>query len=152
MRHDRQPEPQNFPTPIQTPVHGDRFPTGHNWPMADRGGRPAARRIKTLTQAALNADATVEQVETLLIDLDRTVVKLNSSIGDLDVTLERFNSTITSIDELAPRLISMVERLENIVSRVEAMVDIGEAVASPLATAENAVRGVIEAVRRTTGL
>lgn len=123
--------------------------------MADRGdgrGRPAARRIKTLTQAALNADATVEQVETLLTDLAHTTTVLNRSIGDLDVTLERFNATISSIDELAPRLISMVERLEGIVARVEAMVDIGEAVASPLATAENAVRGVIEAVRRTTGL
>lgn len=33
--------------------------------MADRSGRPAPvrRRMKTLTQAALNADKTVEQVE-----------------------------------------------------------------------------------------
>lgn len=32
--------------------------------MADRSGRPAPvrRRMKTLTQAALNADKTVEQV------------------------------------------------------------------------------------------
>ena len=36
---------------------------------ADKGegrARPASRRIKTLTQAALNADATVVQVEALL--------------------------------------------------------------------------------------
>ncbi len=114
--------------------------------MADKGDgrtRPAGRRIRTLTQAALNADATVVQVETLLTDLDRTVVTLNNSIGDLDVTLDRFNKTITSIDELAPRLIAMVERLELIVARVEAIVEIGEAIASPLAAVEGAVRGAL---------
>ena len=46
----------------------------------------------------------------------------------------------------------MVERLEGIVNRVEAIVDIGEAVASPMATAENAVRRVVDVLRRTTGI
>ncbi|HEV7421964.1 MAG TPA: ATPase, partial [Mycobacterium sp.] len=45
--------------------------------MADKGvarGRPGAarQRIKTLTQAALNADVTVEQVDTLLTELGET--------------------------------------------------------------------------------
>lgn len=121
-------------------------------PSAGKTGRtpPGRQRIKTLTQAALNADMTVGQVESLLVDLELTVVDLNKSIGSLDTTMARFNETITSIDELAPRLVNMVERLEGIVNRVEAMVDIGEAVTSPLATAENAVRGLLDAVRRTT--
>ena len=75
--------------------------------MADRGvgrRRPASarQRIKTLTQAALNADATVEQVDTLLTDLGETLTDLNNSTSGLDATLVRFNDTITRIDELAP--------------------------------------------------
>ncbi len=80
--------------------------------MADKGdgrARPNSgrQRIRTLTQAALNADMTVEQVDTLLTDLSTTLVDLNKSTGGLDVTLDRFNDTITRIDELAPRLIGV---------------------------------------------
>lgn len=52
--------------------------------MADKGdgrGRPVSGRIKTLTQAALNADMTVEQVETLLDELSSTLVDLNKTTG-----------------------------------------------------------------------
>lgn len=49
-------------------------------------------------------------------------------------------------------MIGVVERLEGIVSRVEAMVGIGEAVMSPIAMTENAVRGVVGQVRKRTGL
>jgi len=38
------------------------------------------------------------------------------------------------------------------VSRVEAIVEIGEAVASPLATVENAIRGAVSQVRRAVRL
>ncbi|MCW2732961.1 MAG: ATPase [Mycobacterium sp.] len=125
--------------------------------MADTGdGRrrqaPARQRIRTLTHAALNADATVEQVQALLGDLGRTLTDLNSSTSSLDVTLERFNETITRIDELAPRLIGVVERLEAIVDRVERIVGIGESVMAPWSATEHAVRGAVNAVRKSTGL
>ena len=136
---------------------GDSNPTAILSAMADTGdGRrrqaPARQRIKTLTHAALNADATVEQVDALLGDLGHTLTDLNSSTSNLDVTLERFNDTITRIDELAPRLIGVVERLEAIVDRVERIVGLGESVMAPLAATEHAVRGALNAVRKTAGL
>jgi hypothetical protein len=124
--------------------------------MADRGGKAGARtgteRIRKLAQAALNADVTVDQVDTILVGLSETLVDLNNTTGNLDATLARFNETISRINELAPRLIAVVDRLESIVSRVERIVGIGESVMSPLAATEQAVRGAVNKVRRTTGL
>ena len=125
--------------------------------MADKGdGRrrqaPARQRIRTLTNAALNADATVEQVDTLLAGLGQTLTDLDKSTSGLDTTLERFNETITRIDELAPRLISVVERLEVIVERVERIVGIGESVMAPWSVTENVGRGAVKAVRKSTGI
>ena len=99
--------------------------------MADTSGRsPRPRtgreRIKTLTQAALNADGV-------------------PSAKDV-------NALITRIDELAPRLIGVVERLEVIVERVEKIVGLGEQVMAPWTATENAVRGAVNAVRKSTGL
>jgi len=82
--------------------------------MADKGGKPTRTgpaRIRKLAQAALNADVTVEQVDTILEGLSETLVDLNNSTGNLDATLERFNETINSINELAPRLIAVVDRM-----------------------------------------
>ncbi|OBA96673.1 ATPase [Mycobacteriaceae bacterium 1482268.1] len=125
--------------------------------MADKGGsragaRTGRERIQKLAQAALNADVTVEQVDTILAGLSETLEDLNSSTENLDATLERFNDTISQINELSPRLIAVVDRLEGIVDRVERMVGIGEAAVAPLAATEQAVRGAISAVRRTTRL
>jgi len=127
--------------------------------MADKGGRTGPRtgteRIRKLAQAALNADVTVDQVDTILQGLTETLVDLDNSTGNLDATLARFNETINQINqinELAPRLIAVVDRLESIVSRVERIVGIGESVMSPLAATEQAVRGAVNKVRRTTGL
>jgi ABC-type transporter Mla subunit MlaD len=123
--------------------------------MADKGGRPVRtgpERIRKLAQAALNADVTVDQVDTILEGLGETLIDLNRSIGTLDVTLERFNETINSINELAPRLIAVVDRMEGIVSRAERIVGIGESVMSPLAATEQVVRSAVTKVRRTAGL
>lgn len=126
--------------------------------MADKGdvrpgrARPAQQRLRTLAQAALNADVTVGQVDTVLQGLAETLADLDSSTDKLDTTLERFNGTISRIDELAPRLIAVVDRLEAIVDRVERIVGIGESVVSPIAATENAVRGAITAMRNRTGL
>jgi ABC-type transporter Mla subunit MlaD len=125
--------------------------------MADKGGKPTPtrtgpERIRKLAQAALNADVTVEQVDTILEGLSETLIDLNNSTANLDATLERFNDTINSINELAPRLIAVVERLEGIVSRVERIVGMGESVMLPLAATEQAVRGAVNKVRKSTGL
>jgi len=124
--------------------------------MADKGGRAAVRtggeRIRKLAQAALNADVTVEQVDTILVGLTATLEDLHHSTGNLDATLERFNDTISRINELAPRLHAVVDRMEAIVVRVERIVGIGESVISPLAATEQAVRGALDKVRRTIGL
>jgi ABC-type transporter Mla subunit MlaD len=139
----------------QTPSRPPRFPPcGQMTVMADKGGSPSARtgraRIQKLAQAALNADVTVDQVDTILAGLAETLDDLNNSTGNLDATLERFNDTISRINELAPRLNAVVDRLEGIVDRVERIVGIGEAAMAPLAATESAVRGAINAVRRTT--
>jgi ABC-type transporter Mla subunit MlaD len=124
--------------------------------MADKGAKAGARtgteRIRKLAQAALNADVTVDQVDAILEGLGATLVDLNDATGNLDATLERFNETINHINELAPRLTLMVERLEGIVARVERIVELGEAAVAPFAATESAVRGVVNRVRRTTGL
>jgi ABC-type transporter Mla subunit MlaD len=124
--------------------------------MADKGGKAAPRtgteRIRKLAQAALNADVTVEQVDTILEGLGETLIDLNNSTATLDTTLERFNDTINQINELAPRLFAMVDRLEAIVARVERIVDIGEAAVAPIAATESALRGVVNRVRRSAGL
>ena len=116
--------------------------------MVDKGGsKPAPRtgreRIQKLAQAALNADVTVDQVDAVLAGLADTLEDLNNSTGNLDATLERFNDTSSRINELAPRLNAVVDRVERIVG-------IGEAAMAPLAATESAVRGAINAVRRST--
>jgi ABC-type transporter Mla subunit MlaD len=124
--------------------------------MADKDGKATPRtgteRIRKLAQAALNADVTVDQVDTILVGLGETLIDLNNSTENLDATLVRFNETINHINELAPRLNAMVDRLEAIVDRVERIVGLGEAAVAPLAATESAVRGVVNKVRRSTGL
>jgi ABC-type transporter Mla subunit MlaD len=126
--------------------------------MADKGGssrsgaRSGRERIQKLAQAALNADVTVDQVDAILAGLAETLEDLNNSTGNLDATLERFNDTISRINELAPRLNAVFDRLEGIVDRVERIVGIGEAAIAPLAATESAVRGGINALRRSSRL
>ena len=124
--------------------------------MADKGGRTVVRtggeRIRKLAQAALNADVTVEQVDSILYGLGETLEDLNRSTGNLDASLERFNDTMNQINELAPRLHGVVDRMESIVGRVERIVGIGESVILPIAATEHALRGAIDRVRRSTGL
>jgi ABC-type transporter Mla subunit MlaD len=123
--------------------------------MVDKAGKAGARtgteRIRKLAQAALNADVTVDQVDTILQGLGETLIDLDNSTATLDTTLERFNETINQINELAPRLFAMVDRLEAIVQRVERIVDIGEAAVAPIAATESVVRGIVSRVRRSTG-
>jgi len=117
--------------------------------MVDKGdGKNQRGRIRTLTQAALNADVTVSQVETILGDLGGTLDDMNKTIITLDTSIERFNETISRIDELAPRLFGVVERMESIVERVESMVDLAESVIAPITATESAVRGALKSLLR----
>jgi methyl-accepting chemotaxis protein len=127
--------------------------------MSDRTVRsgPARSRMKTLTQAALNADKTVEQVEDVLDGLSKTMVELNSSLSALNGTVERLEggldhleSTMHSLDDLAKRLIALVEPVEAIVERIDYIVGVGETVMSPLSMTEHAVRGVMDRLRNRT--
>ncbi|OBI69075.1 ATPase [Mycobacterium sp. E796] len=124
--------------------------------MADRTARggPERSRIKTLTQAALNADKTVEQVEDVLDGLSTTMRELNSSLTNLNATVERMEAgldhldgTLASLDDLAKRLIVLVEPVEAIVARIDDMVKVGETMMSPLSATEHAVRGVLDRLR-----
>jgi ABC-type transporter Mla subunit MlaD len=123
--------------------------------MADKTGtrpvRTGGERIRKLAQAALNADVTVEQVDTILEGLGGTLDDLDRSIGGLDTTLARFNGTITAIDEVASSLIAAIERLDGIVSRVERIVEIGESLVAPISMTEQVVRGTVGRIRRSTG-
>jgi ABC-type transporter Mla subunit MlaD len=124
--------------------------------MADRTPRsaPERNRIKTLTQAALNADKTVEQVEDVLDGLGKTMNELSSSLTRLNGTVERLEGgldhlegTLENLDELAKRLIALVGPVEAIVERIDYIVSVGETVMSPLSATEHAVRGVMDRLR-----
>jgi ABC-type transporter Mla subunit MlaD len=121
--------------------------------MTDRGdprptarSRPPQQRIWTLAQAALNADATVEQVEDLLHGLSDTLEDLSPLTESLGPTLDNFNATMSKIDDLAPKLIAMIDRMEAIVDRVERIVGLGEAIAFPLLATEDVVRKALSVI------
>ena len=124
--------------------------------MADRTGGTGQerKRIKTLAQAALNADITVGQVEDVLTGLSDTMNELNSSLSRLNGTVERMeggldhlDGTLARLDDLAQRLIALVEPVEAIVERIDYMVSMGETVMSPLSVTEHAVRALMNALR-----
>ncbi|MBV8789148.1 MAG: ATPase [Mycobacterium sp.] len=128
--------------------------------MADRTerGGQERNRIKTLTQAALNADKTVEQVEDVLDGLSKTMKELSSSLSALNATVERLEAgldhldgTMTSLDDLAKRLIVLVEPAEAIVARIDDMVKVGETMMTPLSATEHVLRGVVDRLRNRSG-
>jgi ABC-type transporter Mla subunit MlaD len=127
--------------------------------MADRSSGPGheRKRIKTLAQAAMNADLTVGQLEDVLTGLGDTMNELNSSLSRLNGTVERLeggldhlDGTLASLDDLAKRLIALVEPAQAIVERIDYIVSVGETVMSPLSVTEHAVRQVLTALRNRT--
>lgn len=124
--------------------------------MADRSGRstPARQRVKTLTQAALNADKTVEQVEDVLDGLSTSMVELNKSLTALNATVERMEGalnhldrTLSSLDDLAQRLLGVLQPVEAILERMDNIVSWGETMMTPVSITEHAVRGVLDRLR-----
>lgn len=127
--------------------------------MADNsaGSRPPRQRIKTLTQAAMNADVTVNQLEDVLgglgdtlSDLNNSLSNLNGAVNRLDAGLDHFEATLGRIDDLMKRLVTLVAPVEAIVERIDYMVSIGETVMSPLSATEHAVRNVLNSLRNRT--
>jgi ABC-type transporter Mla subunit MlaD len=127
--------------------------------MADKsaGGRPPRQRIRTLTQAAMNADVTVGQLEGVLgglgdtlTDLNTSLSNLNNAIDRLDRGLDHFEATLGRIDDLMKRLVTLVAPVEAIVERIDYMVGVGETVMSPFSVTEHAFRNVVNAVRDRT--
>ncbi|MGV9710673.1 hypothetical protein ACWDTI_08410 [Gordonia sp. NPDC003424] len=127
--------------------------------MADRGigsrgtdpsGAPGERqRFKKLAQAALNADVTVDQVQTILVDLgavledmDKTITGLDDGIENLNGTLDRMTGTLDKVDATVGAMGDIVDRLERVVGRVEVLVGIGEAALRPIGALESAGRSV----------
>jgi ABC-type transporter Mla subunit MlaD len=127
--------------------------------MADNSAsnRPPRQRIKTLTQAAMNADVTVGQLEDVLgglgstmTDLNNSLSNLNNAVDRLDEGLDHFEATLSRIDDLMKRLVTLVAPVEAIVERIDYMVGVGETVMSPFSVTEHAVRNVVNAVRDRT--
>jgi ABC-type transporter Mla subunit MlaD len=127
--------------------------------MADKnaGSRPPRQRLKTLTQAAMNADVTVNQLEGVLGglgetlgDLNDSLTRLNTAVDRLDAGLDHFEATLGRIDDLMKRLVTLVAPVEAIVERIDYMVSVGETVMSPLSVTEHAFRNMITAVRDRT--
>ena len=49
--------------------------------------RTAAEKLRTLAQAALNADETVDQMDHILDDLELNLVGLNKAVGTMEASL-----------------------------------------------------------------
>jgi ABC-type transporter Mla subunit MlaD len=127
--------------------------------MADKsaGGRAPRQRIKTLTQAAMNADVTVNQLEDVLgglgdslTDLNKSLTHLNTAVDRLNSGLDHFEATLSRIDDLMGRLATLVAPVEAVVQRIDYMVSVGETVMSPLSVTEHAVRNAFNALRNRT--
>ena len=124
--------------------------------MADKGTtRTGRERIKTLANAALNADLTIEQLETVLGTLTSSLSALDNSIDGLDRSLVTFNGSLARLNETLDRLeriVSLAEPVIELVDRVENIVGVGEAAMAPLAATESALRQVVKSIRDRTRL
>jgi ABC-type transporter Mla subunit MlaD len=110
--------------------------------------------MKTLTQAALNADKTVEQVEDVLDGLAAALVGLNKSLSALNGTVERLeggldhlDGTLSSLDDLAKRLLAVLQPVETILVRMDNIVSWGETMMAPINVTEHVMRGVMDKLR-----
>ena len=103
--------------------------------------RSAAERIRTLAQAALTADETVDQMDHILDDLEVNLAGLNKAVGTMEDSLEYFNATLHRLNE-------SLGQLEGMMGRVMRLVDLAESAMAPVAATESAVRGVFNAIRR----
>ena len=102
--------------------------------------RTPAERLRTLAQAALNADETVDQMDHILDDLEVNLLGLNKAVGTMEESLEYFNTTLH-------RLNASLAQLEGMMGRVMRLVEVAESAMAPVAATDSAVRGVLKALR-----
>jgi len=115
--------------------------------MADREtGKEAPRtgreRLRKLTQAALTADETVDQVQEILADMGQTMASMDTTLGSFDYSLGRVTQAMDRVDGMADQLESLMARLEGVVSRVEKLVGIAETALAPVNAVESVGRNV----------
>jgi ABC-type transporter Mla subunit MlaD len=103
--------------------------------------RSPAERLRTLAQAALNADETVDQMDHILDDLELSLGGLNKAVGTMESSLEYFNDTLH-------RLNASLGQLEGMLVRVVRLVDLAETAMAPVAATESVVRGVFGVLKR----
>jgi len=103
--------------------------------------RSPAERLRTLAQAAMNADETVDQMDHILDDLELSLGGLNKAVVTMEASLSYFDETLN-------RLNASLGQLEGMMGRVLRLVDLAEAAMAPVAATESAVRGVFNALRR----
>lgn len=100
------------------------------------------QRFRKLAQAALNADVTVDQLQTIIDDVGTTLGGMDRTLIGLDDTLRRFGATLDSVDATVARMTVVVDRMERITGRLESIVDIVELAVKPIGTLEAAGRGI----------
>ncbi|MCF8572062.1 hypothetical protein L5G32_17480 [Gordonia sp. HY002] len=108
------------------------------------------QRLRKLAQAAMNADQTVGQVETLLADmgpllmgLTRTTGSLDETLAGMDATIAKMDATLNKVDTTVEQMATVVGRLEAVTSRVEQVVLIVEAALRPIGVVESAGRAIV---------
>lgn len=113
------------------------------------------QRFRTLAQAALNADRTVGQMDSViegmgsaLADFDRAMTGFDTTLESFTGALDDFSATLARVDAMVTNMVGVVERMEKIAGRVEAIVDIAEKLMAPVASAESMVRGLLGLGRR----
>lgn len=113
------------------------------------------QRLRRLAQAALNADMTVDQVNTILDavggtlgDMDRTIGGLDGTIDSLDATLSRFGDTLDDVDATVAKLSDVVDRLERVTGRLEIIVGVAEFAVRPIVVLESLGRSVATGLGR----
>lgn len=103
--------------------------------------RSPAERLRTLAQAAMNADETVDQMDHILDDLEVNLVSLNKAVTTMEASLAYFDETLN-------RLNASLGQLEGMMGRVMRLVDLAETAMAPVAATESAVRGVFGILKR----
>lgn len=117
-------------------------------------GSPRERqRLRKLAQAAMNADQTVDQMESILSEIGPVLAGMSGTMGDLDNTivkleasLDHLGTSLNSVDETVARMGAVVGRLELVVDRVESLVGVAELALRPLGALESAGREVSRGV------
>lgn len=116
--------------------------------------RTASGRIKRLTQAALNVDATLDRVGGVAEDLGASLDDFQRVLGRMDALLERFGGsldefagTIGELNSVVRPLTSDPDGVEELIARVERVVATVDWALTPLTWARAVTGGVPAAAR-----